>query len=570
MVERSKLFSITRLCTLLILLVLLTVHIPKSESTGDTFRVWLFTDPHIGEDSYGYDNKYVLEDALQDSENDWDFNWDIAFILGDLTRGGKIGEYQKFIDAFTTLTNHDRESFYMIPGNHDINGGIQNYRRYIDMLGKNTEYSGVDNEKRPYYIENISDDMDGYTIRVGNTIFIAMAPSWGNKEYYDYSWWENIVNSVPDNINIICLSHHYVDGSGIQAIDVCKGMENSNSFANWMNNHRGRIDGWFCGHIHWEYDDSRKIFVSSRWNTLFMCASALDDGETLYTASKSIVLTFTEGSSTVQVDDYYHGLSTFNYHDGEEQWDNEDPTRGRQSFNLNNPFSLSPEVIIPPPLDTIFILNGPHEWNQTTLQITSNTAITFTVADYNDTLKETRYKIDDGEWKVYTNPFTISEQGMHKLYYYSINTHDIQEEVQVEQIEVTTFYEADELSPLTIETIYPPLPDGKNGTYKSNVTITLTASDSGTGVNATYYSFDGLNWSKYIAPITIHENGIHYLFFYSIDNSNNEEEITSIIIKIDKTYQEKGIDFLLILLVISVILALLILVLYRHFTTRKH
>jgi|GEM_PF-5523525 3',5'-cyclic AMP phosphodiesterase CpdA len=337
-----------RIILLSLILFALCIHIPipaKSDTTSNEFVVWLVTDPHIGSTSYGYTDKYVFQDAIQDSENDWSFDWDIAFVLGDLTDNGYESEYQNFSDAFSVLTKHNRSDFYCLAGNHDSrNDDGSLFRKYVDPLGENTTYSGVNNSQRKFSVENVTATGDSYTVRVGNVLFIVMSPDWNNDDYYNFTWWRSIVENASDDVNIICLSHHWVEGCGIGGGPV-SGMENSAEFASWLENHTGRISAWFCGHEHWDYD-AGEVYISTAWGTTFIDACSIDDGGTTQTASKSIVLIFEEGNATVRVGDYYHGLSTFNYLNGTEQWDTTDPCRGNTTFTLLFSFSLDPT---PPP-----------------------------------------------------------------------------------------------------------------------------------------------------------------------------------------------------------------------------
>jgi hypothetical protein len=66
---------------------------------------------------------------------------------------------------------------------------------------------------------------------------------------------------------------------------------------------------------------------------------------------------------------------------------------------------------------------------------------------------------------------------------------------------------------------------GKNGWYVSSVTITLSTTETQSGVNHTYYAFDDENWTEYTNPFVISADGIHILEYYSIDNAGNIELI---------------------------------------------
>jgi len=63
-----------------------------------------------------------------------------------------------------------------------------------------------------------------------------------------------------------------------------------------------------------------------------------------------------------------------------------------------------------------------------------------------------------------------------------------------------------------------------NGTtYTSNVTVTLTATDTGSGVNYTTYQIDGGTWTTYHGPFVVSTDGAHSVHFYSVDNMGNQE-----------------------------------------------
>jgi len=79
---------------------------------------------------------------------------------------------------------------------------------------------------------------------------------------------------------------------------------------------------------------------------------------------------------------------------------------------------------------------------------------------------------------------------------------------------------------------------GKNGWYRSDVTVTLDAVDDLTGVNYTMYRVDAEeNFTMYSGPFVISGDRVHRLQFFSVDFAGNTEavihRVNSIFIKID-------------------------------------
>ena len=94
----------------------------------------------------------------------------------------------------------------------------------------------------------------------------------------------------------------------------------------------------------------------------------------------------------------------------------------------------------------------------------------------------------------------------------------------------------DNQPPVTAHTLDPPYPDGENGWYVSNVTVTLNATDDKSGVNVTYFRINNSEWKKYDEPFILSEDGDDILIeYYSVDNAGNVENIKSVTIDIDLT-----------------------------------
>lgn len=154
----------------------------------------------------------------------------------------------------------------------------------------------------------------------------------------------------------------------------------------------------------------------------------------------------------------------------------------------------------------------------------SSFTVTLTPSDAVSGLNYTKYRIDGGTWQIYSVPFVISSNGTHVVDYFSIDLAGNNGSGSINIKKDTTI-------PVTSSTVSGTI--GGSNWYNSSVRITLTASDSPSGINCTKYSLDGGAWMTYIAPFDINANGSHILQFYSIDMAGNSESYSAISFKID-------------------------------------
>jgi len=103
---------------------------------------------------------------------------------------------------------------------------------------------------------------------------------------------------------------------------------------------------------------------------------------------------------------------------------------------------------------------------------------------------------------------------------------DGQNEVKACEILSATGYEyiwkyADSLPPTTTCTL-----EGKyvGSVYVSNVTVSLTAVDYGSGVASTKIKLDDAAWADYTAPVLVTTEGVHTVQYYSVDKMGNTEQ----------------------------------------------
>ncbi len=175
-------------------------------------------------------------------------------------------------------------------------------------------------------------------------------------------------------------------------------------------------------------------------------------------------------------------------------------------------------VDVTPP-KTNYSLEEEKEWYNNKVNVTLNA--TDNLAGVN----VTKYKINDGDWENYTGSFNVSEEGINKVYFYSIDN------ASNEEAEKNVTIRIDYTKPETNYTINATY--GNNGWIRSSAKIKFSAKDNLAGVNVTKYKINDGDWENYTGEITISVDGIHTIRFYSIDNAGNREDERNFTIKID-------------------------------------
>ncbi len=118
---------------------------------------------------------------------------------------------------------------------------------------------------------------------------------------------------------------------------------------------------------------------------------------------------------------------------------------------------------------------------------------------------------------VYDGPFTMAEDGSYNIKYYSQDKAGNSESTKTASVKIDKTAPSTELSGVD-----------SDSWNKASVTITLTASDSVSGVSKTYYSADGSDPAlTYSSPFTLSNEGTYSIRYYSIDKAGNSETVKS-------------------------------------------
>ena len=139
-------------------------------------------------------------------------------------------------------------------------------------------------------------------------------------------------------------------------------------------------------------------------------------------------------------------------------------------------------------------------------------------------VKATRYQIDDGSWSEYSGPIALSEDGTHTVGFYSIDVVDNAEAPRNVLVRI------DATAPVTTS--------DASASYLGTATVTLSATDTLSGVASTQYRLDGGAWTSGTS-VTTSVGGAHTLEWRSTDTAGNVESTHSasftVISRVDQT-----------------------------------
>jgi hypothetical protein len=356
----------------------------EARRAAHTFRLWVFSDAHVATDKAvsqairngmdfvppaGYPES--LASALRQSEEGGKlggpaFHWDIALDLGDNAGLWDLPDDQQgaeVVRQYGVLKKHRREDIYPVCGNHDASAGDaassrgkpENwwFRKYVDPMGENTAFSGVDSARRPYPVDGV---WDRYSFKVGNIRFLMMSDRndlpypVGRREFgggspagavtsETWHWWVKHVETAKDDIIISCHHHmlrnttvasgdyegvsRYPDGSyrhgryhgvdgvpeGASYLYFVDDQPKAQRFERYLEANHGAVDIWLGGHTHTFPDDTfgGKSHIERRWGTNFVNCAQLSKYHSFVTCPPmSRYFTFTVGSPLVRVQCYLH------------------------------------------------------------------------------------------------------------------------------------------------------------------------------------------------------------------------------------------------------------------------
>ncbi|MFB7499277.1 OmpL47-type beta-barrel domain-containing protein [Streptomyces sp. NPDC056161] len=130
------------------------------------------------------------------------------------------------------------------------------------------------------------------------------------------------------------------------------------------------------------------------------------------------------------------------------------------------------------------------------------------------------YAVDDSDaWQPYTAPVVIDQVGPHTVRYRATDkAGNVAAEKNVEFTVVAP--PSDDTTPPETSATVSGERDAA-GAYIDMATVTVTASDTGSGVNTIEYAVDSGAWQPYTGPAMVHQSGDHTVRYRATDKAGN-------------------------------------------------
>ncbi|MGN9909211.1 OmpL47-type beta-barrel domain-containing protein [Phytohabitans sp. LJ34] len=144
--------------------------------------------------------------------------------------------------------------------------------------------------------------------------------------------------------------------------------------------------------------------------------------------------------------------------------------------------------------------------------------VTITATDTESGVDSVEYSLDGGAYADYTAPVTVNTVGQHTVSYRATDAAGNTSAVQ--SVSFTVVAPQQDTTAPTVNATVAGNRDG-NGAYVGAATVTVTATDAGSGVDRVEYSLDGQPYAAYTAPVTVNQPGQHTVSYRATDKAGN-------------------------------------------------
>ncbi|MCT2584313.1 OmpL47-type beta-barrel domain-containing protein [Actinophytocola gossypii] len=152
---------------------------------------------------------------------------------------------------------------------------------------------------------------------------------------------------------------------------------------------------------------------------------------------------------------------------------------------------------------------------------------TLTAADDGSGVDTVEYQLDGGAWTAYTEPVVVNAVGDHTLLYRATDVAGNVSEEGTTSFSVVEGGGGEDTTPPAVSAEVTGEQDA-DGNYVGSATVTVTATDEGSGVELVEYEIDDTGFHPYTEPVVVTDPGDHAVQFRATDAAGNESETGSV------------------------------------------
>ncbi|WP_285782992.1 plastocyanin/azurin family copper-binding protein [Microbispora sp. NBRC 16548] len=152
-------------------------------------------------------------------------------------------------------------------------------------------------------------------------------------------------------------------------------------------------------------------------------------------------------------------------------------------------------------------------------------AVTVSATDTESGVDTVEYALDGGAFQAYTAPVPVNQVGEHTVRYRAADKAGNTSEVQSVTFTVVAPQPKD-TTPPTVSAAVSGTKDA-DGDYVDSATVTISATDTESGVDTVEYSVDGQPFASYTKALVIDQPGAHTVSYRATDKAGNTSDVAT-------------------------------------------
>ncbi|MGW6504100.1 OmpL47-type beta-barrel domain-containing protein [Nonomuraea angiospora] len=148
--------------------------------------------------------------------------------------------------------------------------------------------------------------------------------------------------------------------------------------------------------------------------------------------------------------------------------------------------------------------------------------VTLSATDTESGVETVEYALDGGAFTAYSAPVSVNEVGAHTVRYRATDKAGNTSPVGSVTFTVAAPPGQDTTPPQVTAQVTGDRND--DGNYVGSATVTLTATDAGSGVGTVEYSLDGQPYAAYAQPLAVSQPGAHTVTYRATDKAGNTSD----------------------------------------------